>query len=44
MIVGGVGAGKSSLALTLLGEIPKLSGTVAVGGSVAYVPQQVRYS
>lgn len=41
MVVGGVGAGKSSLALTLLGEIPKLSGSVAVGGSVAYVPQQV---
>lgn len=39
-IVGSVGSGKSSLLSTLLGEIPKQSGTVAAYGRVAYVAQQ----
>ncbi|ETE62698.1 Canalicular multispecific organic anion transporter 2, partial [Ophiophagus hannah] len=38
-IVGQVGCGKSSLVSALLGEMEKLSGDVAVKGSVAYVPQ-----
>ncbi|XP_042491157.1 LOW QUALITY PROTEIN: ABC transporter C family member 8-like [Macadamia integrifolia] len=36
---GPVGAGKSSLLYAILGEIPKVSGTVDVYGSVAYVSQ-----
>ncbi|CAI2355592.1 unnamed protein product [Caenorhabditis sp. 36 PRJEB53466] len=39
-IVGRVGSGKSSLLHALLGEMNKLSGSVQVNGSVAYVPQQ----
>uniref|UniRef100_F1KXR5 Multidrug resistance-associated protein 1 n=1 Tax=Ascaris suum TaxID=6253 RepID=F1KXR5_ASCSU len=39
-VVGSVGSGKSSLLMALLGELHKLSGYVAVNGSVAYVPQQ----
>lgn len=39
-IVGEVGAGKSSLLQSLLGEMPKRSGHVAISGSVCYVPQQ----
>ncbi|XP_077415304.1 multidrug resistance-associated protein 1 isoform X2 [Vanacampus margaritifer] len=39
-IVGLVGSGKSSLLSALLGEMDKLEGSVAVKGSVAYVPQQ----
>ncbi|XP_032066135.1 canalicular multispecific organic anion transporter 2 isoform X2 [Thamnophis elegans] len=38
-VVGQVGCGKSSLVSALLGEMEKLSGDVAVKGSVAYVPQ-----
>ncbi|KAL2629428.1 hypothetical protein R1flu_014114 [Riccia fluitans] len=38
-ICGMVGAGKSSLLSCLLGEIPKVSGTVTVEGSTAYVAQ-----
>nr|QVT92300.1 ABC transporter [Salvia miltiorrhiza] len=38
-ICGPVGAGKSSLLYAILGEIPKISGTVSVIGSVAYVSQ-----
>ncbi|KAI3455540.1 hypothetical protein Pfo_012203 [Paulownia fortunei] len=38
-ICGPVGAGKSSLLYAILGEIPKISGTVSVLGSVAYVSQ-----
>ncbi|ORX97979.1 P-loop containing nucleoside triphosphate hydrolase protein [Basidiobolus meristosporus CBS 931.73] len=37
-IAGDVGAGKSSLLLALMGQITKTSGTVAVYGSIAYVP------
>ncbi|VDL80145.1 unnamed protein product [Nippostrongylus brasiliensis] len=39
-IVGKVGAGKSSLLQAILGEMNKISGSVNVSGSVAYVPQQ----
>lgn len=39
-IVGKVGAGKSSLLQAVLGEMNKISGSVNVSGSVAYVPQQ----
>ncbi|KAH7657583.1 Xenobiotic-transporting ATPase protein [Dioscorea alata] len=38
-IVGSVGAGKSSVLCAILGEIPKLSGSVEVYGSIAYVSQ-----
>lgn len=38
-ICGPVGAGKSSLLYAVLGEIPKISGTVNVYGSIAYVSQ-----
>ncbi|KAK3107159.1 hypothetical protein FSP39_008334 [Pinctada imbricata] len=39
-VVGQVGSGKSSLVSALLGEMDKLSGSVNVKGSIAYVPQQ----
>ncbi|GLU14361.1 hypothetical protein SLE2022_309370 [Rubroshorea leprosula] len=38
-ICGPVGAGKSSLLYAVLGEIPKISGTVYISGSIAYVSQ-----
>uniref|UniRef100_A0A3B6DMQ7 ABC transporter C family member 13 n=1 Tax=Triticum aestivum TaxID=4565 RepID=A0A3B6DMQ7_WHEAT len=38
-ICGVVGSGKSSLLSCILGEMPKLAGTVRVSGSRAYVPQ-----
>ncbi|XP_015866661.3 ABC transporter C family member 8-like [Ziziphus jujuba] len=38
-VCGPVGAGKSSLLYAVLGEIPKISGTVDVYGSIAYVSQ-----
>ncbi|GJN38645.1 hypothetical protein PR202_gb27707 [Eleusine coracana subsp. coracana] len=38
-ICGPVGSGKSSLLYALLGEIPRVSGSVEVFGSVAYVSQ-----
>lgn len=38
-ICGTVGSGKSSLLSCILGEIPKLSGTVKISGNKAYVPQ-----
>ncbi|CAL5028383.1 unnamed protein product [Urochloa decumbens] len=38
-ICGTVGSGKSSLLSCILGEIPKLAGTVRVSGRKAYVPQ-----
>ncbi|XP_078177310.1 ABC transporter C family member 8-like isoform X1 [Carex rostrata] len=38
-VCGPVGAGKSSLLYALLGEIPKINGSVEVYGSVAYVSQ-----
>ncbi|XXG45908.1 hypothetical protein AAC387_Pa02g0869 [Persea americana] len=38
-VCGPVGAGKSSLLHALLGEIPKISGSVEIFGSIAYVCQ-----
>ncbi|RHN39948.1 putative xenobiotic-transporting ATPase [Medicago truncatula] len=38
-VCGPVGAGKSSLLYAILGEIPKISGTVKVGETLAYVSQ-----
>lgn len=38
-ICGTVGSGKSSLIASILGEIPKISGTVRVSGTKAYVAQ-----
>ncbi|KAG0554912.1 hypothetical protein KC19_12G129500 [Ceratodon purpureus] len=38
-VVGTVGSGKSSLLACMLGEMPKLQGTVCVAGRTAYVPQ-----
>ncbi|XP_052813608.1 multidrug resistance-associated protein 1-like isoform X2 [Mya arenaria] len=39
-VVGSVGAGKSSLLSAILGEMDKVTGTVNVDGSLAYVSQQ----
>ncbi|KAI8613473.1 P-loop containing nucleoside triphosphate hydrolase protein, partial [Chytriomyces sp. MP71] len=39
-VIGRVGAGKSSLISTLLGEMKKVTGTVFVSGTIAYVSQQ----
>src|SRR6185437_471777 len=39
-IVGAIGTGKSSVLAALLGDMEKISGSVEVNGSVAYVPQQ----
>uniref|UniRef100_F1KQC8 Multidrug resistance-associated protein 1 n=1 Tax=Ascaris suum TaxID=6253 RepID=F1KQC8_ASCSU len=39
-IVGRVGSGKSSLLQSLLGEMERIQGRIAVHGRVAYVPQQ----
>eukprot|EP00043_Microstomoeca_roanoka_P016335 m.166363 g.166363 ORF g.166363 m.166363 type:complete len:1602 (+) comp16436_c27_seq1:218-5023(+) len=39
-VVGRVGAGKSSLISALHGDMQRISGTVVMPGSVAYVPQQ----
>jgi ATP-binding cassette, subfamily C (CFTR/MRP), member 10 len=39
-IVGTVGTGKSSLLLGLAGELEVRSGSLQVGGSIAYVPQE----
>ncbi|KAJ1420288.1 P-loop containing nucleoside triphosphate hydrolase [Sesbania bispinosa] len=38
-VCGPVGAGKSSLLYAILGDIPKISGKVNVGGTLAYVSQ-----
>lgn len=38
-VVGKVGAGKSSLANALIGEMRKNSGTIQVNGSLSYIPQ-----
>ncbi|KAG3137207.1 ABC transporter C family member 7, partial [Phytophthora cactorum] len=39
MVVGRVGAGKSSLMNAILGEMPRTSGVLEIGGRVAYVSQ-----
>ncbi|KAJ7832830.1 multidrug resistance-associated ABC transporter [Mycena leptocephala] len=38
-IVGKVGSGKSSILQALIGEMRRTAGTVALGGTIAYVPQ-----
>ena len=38
-IVGGVGAGKSTLANAIIGEVIKESGNISVGGDIRYLPQ-----
>ncbi|WCJ26432.1 ABC transporter C family member 10 [Euphorbia peplus] len=38
-ICGEVGSGKSTLLAAVLGEVPKINGTVRVHGKIAYVPQ-----
>ncbi|KAK3227972.1 hypothetical protein Dsin_007834 [Dipteronia sinensis] len=38
-ICGEVGSGKSTLLAAILGEVPKISGTVSVYGKIAYVSQ-----
>ena len=40
-VVGGVGAGKSSLLSAVLGDLRMEGGSLNVSASVAYVPQQV---
>jgi len=40
MIVGPVGSGKSSYIQSVLGEVPKMSGKLTVGGDIAYVAQE----
>eukprot|EP00794_Sanderia_malayensis_P016216 gene16216-17849_t len=40
MVVGPVGAGKTSLLMSLCGEMPVLDGSISIHGSVAYVPQK----
>jgi ABC-type transport system involved in cytochrome bd biosynthesis fused ATPase/permease subunit len=42
-ICGTVGSGKSSLLSCILGEIPKLAGTVKVSGATAYVTQSATF-
>ncbi|XP_071041851.1 multidrug resistance-associated protein 1-like [Parasteatoda tepidariorum] len=39
-VIGSVGSGKSSLLSALLGDINRMSGSIDVKGSLAYVPQQ----
>ncbi|KAK3605631.1 hypothetical protein CHS0354_027297 [Potamilus streckersoni] len=39
-VIGPVGAGKSSLLMTVLRELPVLSGSIQVKGCIAYVSQQ----
>ncbi|KAK7866066.1 hypothetical protein R5R35_013565 [Gryllus longicercus] len=39
-VIGPVGAGKTSLLLSLLGELPPVAGEAKVGGSVAYAAQE----
>jgi ABC-type Mn2+/Zn2+ transport system ATPase subunit len=41
MVVGSVGAGKSTFVSAVLGEVNPTKGKVSVYGSIAYVPQQV---
>ncbi|XP_065858705.1 ABC transporter C family member 10-like [Euphorbia lathyris] len=38
-VCGEVGSGKSTLLAAVLGEVPKITGTVHVHGKIAYVPQ-----
>lgn len=40
VVVGSLGCGKSSLLSALLGEMKRQHGTITLGGTLAYVPQQ----
>ncbi|KAJ4455061.1 putative Multidrug resistance-associated protein 9 [Paratrimastix pyriformis] len=40
MVVGPVGSGKSSLAAAMIGEITRVAGEVAIGGTLSYCAQQ----
>lgn len=40
MVIGRVGAGKSTLMQAVMGEVPVLKGLAKVNGTVAYVPQE----
>ena len=42
-VLGPNGGGKTTLFRALLGEAPQRSGSVAIGGRIAYVPQTERY-
>ena len=39
VVVGAVGAGKSALLLSILGELHPIAGEIAVGGTLGYCPQ-----
>jgi ATP-binding cassette, subfamily C (CFTR/MRP), member 4 len=39
-IVGSVGSGKSSLLMSLLGEMPSINGNIKINGSIFYVTQE----
>jgi len=39
-VVGTVGSGKSSLISAMMGEMDKVSGSVNINASLAYIPQQ----
>jgi ABC-type multidrug transport system ATPase subunit len=39
-IVGPVGSGKTSLLMTILGEIESIKGNMKIDGSVFFVPQE----
>ncbi|KAJ8304060.1 hypothetical protein KUTeg_017643 [Tegillarca granosa] len=39
-VIGPVGAGKTSLLLTLLGELPSSEGSIVVNGTLGYISQQ----
>ena len=39
-IAGPVGSGKTSLLMTILGEIESIKGNLKVSGSIFYVPQE----
>jgi len=41
-VLGPNGGGKTTLFRALLGELPALTGTIAIGGALAYVPQTER--
>jgi ATP-binding cassette subfamily C (CFTR/MRP) protein 1 len=40
-LIGAIGGGKSSILQALLGQIPKVSGQVAMNGTLSYVGQSV---
>lgn len=42
MVIGSVGSGKSTVAMSVLGEVDQIKGKRSLIGSVAYVPQEVQ--